>query len=298
MEVVTGHNVTKEYRGSKALNNLHFGIKENKITGLIGRNGAGKTTLLKMMAGFIQPTKGELNIFGERPFNNLQASANTILVDDMMSFPTALNLEEILKVAGRFYPNWDEELARKLFQYFSFRNNHRHDELSKGKKSTFNMIVGLASKCPLTMFDEPTTGMDAAVRKDFYRALLKDYLASPRTIIISSHHLEEIEDLLEEILLIHNGEKLLHLPIEALKEYAIGVRGNTTIMKEWAESQEILYTKELSPGSSYMVIENLYKEKIKQDANTYGFQISPVSPSDLCVYLTNPTKGGIDDVFK
>ncbi|CAG9621870.1 ATP-binding cassette domain-containing protein [Sutcliffiella rhizosphaerae] len=298
MEVVKGYKLSKDYRHSKALKNLHFTINENKISGLIGRNGAGKTTLLKIMAGFIKPSDGEVLIFGERPFNSLKASANTILVDDMMSFPTSLNLGEILEVAGRFYPNWDAEMAKKLFQYFHFFENQRHDELSKGKRSTFNMIVGLSSRCPLTMFDEPTTGMDAAVRKDFYRALLKEYLAHPRTIIISSHHLEEMEDILEEILLIHNGEKQLHLPIENFKEYAIGVIGPSEIVKEWSHDKTVLFLKELSPGSTYIVIESLYKAKIHQEASHLGLKLSPVSPSDLCVYLTSQTKGGIDDVFK
>src|SRR5699024_11425877 len=91
-----------------------------------------------------------------------------------------------------------------LIKYNSHNVRHFYSNYTKGKKSTFNAIVGLASHCALTMFDEPTVGMDAAVRQDFYRALLKDYLAHPRTIIISSHYFNEIEDLLEDVLYIKN----------------------------------------------------------------------------------------------
>lgn len=298
MKVVDCEGLVKEYGRSRALSDLSFQISENKITGLIGRNGAGKTTLLKIMAGFQKQTSGDMRVFGEKPYNSLLASVNSILVDDQMAFPVSLNLGEVLDASATFYPKWDAELARRLFEYFSFRTEYRHSELSKGMKSTFNMIVGLASRCTLTMFDEPTTGMDASVRKDFYRALLKDYIANPRTIIVSSHHLEEIEDLLEDILLLKNGKKLLHIPVSDVKEYAIGVQGKTSVLTDWLEDKEVLYRKTIGTEITYVVIENKYTEKIKQDARKLGFEVSPVSSNDVCIYLTSKGRGGIDAVFE
>ncbi|WP_404351712.1 ABC transporter ATP-binding protein [Sutcliffiella horikoshii] len=298
MKVVNCEGLVKKYGRSKALNDLSFQISENKITGLIGRNGAGKTTLLKIMAGFQRQTSGEMKVFNEEPYNSLLVSANSILVDDQMAFPVSLSLGEILHASASFYSNWDAELARKLFDYFSFRDEYRHSELSKGMKSTFNMIVGLASRCVLTMFDEPTTGMDASVRKDFYRALLKDYIAYPRTILISSHHLEEIEDLLEDIILLKNGEKLLHLPVSDIKDYAIGIQGKKSVLNEWLEDKEVLYRRSIGTEGTYVVIENHFKAKIIQDARIHGFELSSVSSSDVCIYLTSKGRGGIDAVFE
>lgn len=206
-------DLIKVYGRRKALNGMSFSIGENKITGLIGRNGAGKTTLLKIIAGYLKESSGEIKVFDEHPFNNLLVSANHIFIHDQISLPASLNLKEILETAKRFYANWDKELANRLFNYFSFIPTQNYSSLSKGKKSTFNMILGVSSRCSLTIFDEPTTGMDAAVRKDFYRVLLRDYIDYPRTIIVSSHHLEEIEDLLEDILLINEGKELLHMPV-------------------------------------------------------------------------------------
>ncbi len=298
MKVVECQGLMKEYGRSTALHDLSFQISENKITGLIGRNGAGKTTLLSIMAGFQKQTSGEMKVFNEQPYNSLFTSANSILVDDQMAYPIALDLGEVLKAASRFYPNWDEGLAKRLFDYFSFQNNQRHSELSKGMKSTFNMIVGLSSRCALTMFDEPTTGMDASVRKDFYRALLKEYISNPRSIIISSHHLEEMEDLLEDILLLKHGQKLLHISVSHLKEYAIGVTGSTNVLTEWLDDKEVLYKKGVGTSMTYVVIKNIYSEKIKLDAGKFGFELSPVSSNDVCIYLTGESQGGIDDVFK
>lgn len=281
----------------KVLNQISFTIEENKITGLIGRNGVGKTTLLKIIAGFIKETSGEIKVFGQHPFNNLHASANTILVDDQMSFPPALQLRELLEAGATFYPNWDMEFARRLFEYFEFDPKHYHNTLSKGRTSTFNMIMGLSARCPLTILDEPTTGMDEVVRKDFYRALLKDFIAHPRTIILSSHHLNEIEDLLEDVLLIKDGKTELHLPVSDLKEWAIGVRGVAENVQQWTEGRIILDQNSIGKNTLFAAVKNNFSQSELEHARLLNLEITPVRASDLCVYITNDTKGGIDDVF-
>ena len=298
MDVIQCNNLTKTFGRMTALHNLSFTIAENTITGLIGRNGAGKTTLLKIIAGFIHRTSGEIQVFSEDPFNSLKVSSNMIFVDDNMPLPSFLSLGDLLASASSFYKNWDWDLSLGLFAYFDFKENQLYRSLSKGKKSTFNMIIGLASRCPLTIFDEPTTGMDSAVRKDFYRALLKDYIAHPRTIILSTHLLNEIEDILEDVLLIHQGEKRLHMPISDLKEFAVGLRGKTDLVNELARDKEVFYEERVGKDHSYLVVKNRFGEGILEPAKIQGIEVSSVATDDLCVYLTGKSKGGIDDVFR
>lgn len=214
-----------------------------------------------------------------------------------MSLPVSLSLADILEVAGSFYPNWEKGLAERLLSYFSFDPKQRHQSLSKGKKSTFNAILGIASRCPLTLLDEPTDGMDQAVREDIYRALLKDYLARPRTIILSSHHLSEIENLLEEVLLLKNGQKYMHLPIAEMKEMAVGVQGAERAVKEWTKNSEVIYTKSVGVNGLYTVVHHRLTEEERENARRLGLELAPISLNDLCVYLTAETEGGIDDVF-
>ncbi|MBU9710461.1 ATP-binding cassette domain-containing protein [Evansella tamaricis] len=297
MNIITFNHVTKEYKNKKAIDNLSFSIEENKITGIIGRNGAGKTTLLKIIAGFFEQSQGEVKVFDETPFNSITVSANCIFIDDQLSFPSTLNLGEILDATGKFYENWDTKLANGLFDYFNLDRHQSHEHLSKGMKSTFNVIIGLASRCPLTLFDEPTTGMDAAVRKDVYRALLKDYITKPRTILISSHHLQEIEDLLEDILLIKDGKAHLHLPVSDMKEYAIGIKGKASVLEKWLENRDILHKSNLGTDSLYVVVRNNFSTTELEKARVSGLILSQVNSSELSVYLTSKTKGGIDDVF-
>jgi ABC-2 type transport system ATP-binding protein len=296
MNVIECQGLTKSYGQVNALKNISFAIHENKMTGLIGRNGAGKTTLLKIVAGFYRKTSGNLSVFSEDPFNSLKVSSNMIFIDDNLTFPPSLNLSEILTSAGSFYENWDEDLANRLFDYFSFLPKQTHQGLSKGMKSAFNMIIGLSARCPLTIFDEPTTGMDAAVRKDFYRALLKDYLQHPRTIILSSHLLNEIEDILEDILLINNGNDVLHMAVDDLKEFAVGLSGPKPLIDDLANRLEVIHREQLGT-QSYIVVRNDFTDSIKKQIQVSEIELSPIATDDLCVYLTRKTKGGIDDVF-
>lgn len=296
MNIVECKELTKTYgRKKTALSNISFSLAENKITGLVGRNGAGKTTLLKILAGFLQKTSGEVQVFSEDPFNSLKVSANTIFMSDEVTFNPSFTLEEIFQAAAMFYKNWDNDLAIRLLDYFSIQSNSYHANLSKGMKSTFNMIVGLAARAPLTLLDEPTTGMDAAVRKDFYRALLKDYLAYPRTIVLSSHLLNEMEELFEDILLIKNGTVYFHMNIEDLREYAIALTGKSDQMEVLLMQSEVIHEQLMTPDHKYVVIKR--DESITQKAKLLGIDCKSVSVSDLCMYLTGKSKGGIDDVF-
>ncbi|HEY4600851.1 MAG TPA: ABC transporter ATP-binding protein [Cerasibacillus sp.] len=297
MNVITCHQLTKTHGRKKALNGLNLSIEENTMTGLIGRNGAGKTTLLKIMAGFWKKTAGDVRVLDKDPFNNLFVSANIIYVDDQLGFPNTLRLKEILEQGKRFYRQWDMAFAQRLFDYFQFDPRDIHEHLSKGRKSTFNMIFGLASRSPITLFDEPTTGMDLATRKDIYRVLLRDYMAYPRTIIISSHHLNEIENILENVLLVDRGKDMLHRSIDELKTYARQVSGNTALVMQWAQDVNIIHQEHQYDDFAFVVVENNLSTAKWNQAKQLGLTLSGVTPSDLCLYLTEQKQGGIDHVL-
>jgi ABC-2 type transport system ATP-binding protein len=297
LKVIQCDNVTKAYKSLNAVNKLSFSIEENTITGLIGRNGAGKTTLLKLLSGFLKTTAGDIKVLGENPFNNLNVSSNTIFIDENMSFSKQLTLDEILSAANGFYPNFDETMSRKLLEYFSLNQSRKHSELSKGMISTFNMILGIASHCAVTIMDEPTTGMDAAVRKEIYKIMLKDYIGNPRSIIISSHHLEELEDTLEDILLLKSGTKCLYMPIVDLKEYAIGFRGREEAVRSLIKGRKVLYEESFGKDSIYLVVETKNFEEDLKAAKVITVDAKSVSTNDLCIYLTSPKEGGINYVF-
>ncbi|CAM3139181.1 ABC transporter ATP-binding protein [Filibacter tadaridae] len=298
MTAIEFNNVTKSYQSGahSVLNHMNFSIQENVLTGVIGRNGVGKSTLMKLIAGHIKVSSGEVRVFSENPFNSLKVSANTILVDDTMSFSDKLTLQQILKEADRFYANWDARLAKRLFDFFSFHPFAHHQHLSKGKKNTFNAIIGLAAHCPLTIFDEPTTGMDTVVRKDFYRALLKDYIAHPRTILLSSHHLEEIEDLLEDILLVRDGTIPFHGPITDLQDMYVKLVGKEEKVRAHVVERSS-FGSQVNGSFIEVLVKNTFTMDEQARLNEEGITIVPVPANDAYVALTSGSKGGIDDVF-
>ncbi len=290
--IIECRGLKKKYRGAHILEDISFAIRNPSITGVIGRNGAGKTTLLKILSGYMKPTSGDVQVFSEKPNNSLLVSANSILIDDGMTFPDSINLKQIFEIAPSFYKKWDSELANKLLEYFQLDPKQRHSKLSKGKRATFNMIFGLATRCELTMFDEPTNGMDEAVRTDFYRALLKDYIALPRTILISSHHLAEIENLLEDILLIDKGTVYFHESVEDLREYAIFASGPIEVVNSWMKDKQVINSKKVNEHYQSVIVKAESIETAPSEIT-----IKPVSVSSLCRYVTEEVKGEIDDVF-
>lgn len=296
MQVITLENVTKRYRSSIVLDQLNLAIRENVITGVIGRNGVGKTTLMKMIAGFIKESDGKLRVFGEKPFNSISVSANMIFVDDMMGFPDAMTLGDLLGEFDRFYEDWDGELAERLLKYFRLPLTLNHRILSKGKRSIFNAVVGIATRCPLTMFDEPITGMDAGARKDFYRALLKDYLAHPRTILLSSHHMEEMEDLLEDILLIDGKGISFRGPITELQEKFIKLQGKESVLKEYANQYAVIHRTSTGPLTEW-IVDNEHAVAELTVLKQAGIRVAAVSASEAYLAMTGQTRGGVDDVF-
>ena len=293
MTVISCIDVSKNYLHHRANEDVSFSVKENTITGVIGRNGAGKTTLLKMIAGYLRPTSGDITVFQKQPYNSLTVSYNRIFVDDQMVFPASFNLTNIIDMCQDFYPNFDRKFAYNLIDYFELPLKRTQYQLSKGQKSSLHFIVGLAARCPLTIFDEPTTGMDSTVRKDFYRVLLKDYITHPRTILLSSHQIQEIEHLLEDVLILDHGKLLMHESIDDLRAYALKVSGDAHLVKKVTAERDIIYEERIGNNELNVIIKN--DGSFQTDDDRISTEGLPVH--ELLSYVTKKRKGGIDDVF-
>lgn len=296
MTMIKCEQLAKNIRNHKVLHNITCTIQSEKIVGIIGRNGAGKSTLLNIFAGYLKPTRGTCQIFDENPFNNIQTVANTIIIDDRLSFSNYLTLEEILTMGADFYPNWQTELAFRLLDYAGLSKKMKHQQLSKGQLATFNLIYGLASRCALTMLDEPMNGMDEAIRSDFYRVILKEYIAFPRTILIASHHLQEMESILEEILLIDEGVVIAHASVDELKQQLISLSGPSDALAPLLADAKIYAKKDIAGLSSVVVdASNLFIDE--NDLQKNGISTTYLSASEVCKYLTSKEGSDIDAIF-
>lgn len=296
-KVLQTKKLTRSYGTKKAVNDITLTLEENNIIGLIGRNGAGKTTFLKMLAGYTRPTSGELTLWEQPVFDNIDVVSQLVFVDEEIHYSPSFRLEDILQVSAHAYPHWDDAFARKLIRYFGLDTKKHYKKLSRGMKTQFNIIVGLASRAPLTLLDEPTLGLDAAVRKDFYNILLKDYMEHPRTIIISSHLLSEMENLLTELVLIDEGSLILHEPIDVLQEYGVYLEGNKSTILDFTE-QKTVYSTETLGQSAMVAIRNDLSDTERAYLQSANIELRKIPVQDMCIYLTKGREEGGFDAFE
>lgn len=280
--------LTKVYGKKRALDGINLQLEENKIYGLLGRNGAGKTTLMQILAGQIMPTGGSVLINNQKPFENQEITESICLINESENFKKGLKIKDILKIANYFYPNWSRETAEKLLEDFYLNENMKIKTLSKGMESALGITVGLASRSPITIFDEPYIGLDAAARSKFYDLLLAAYEEYPRTFILSTHLIDEITRLLEEVLIVSEGRLLMQKNTDELREESFVVNGSSAAVSEFVKNKNVVYRK--SFGSMEQAV--LYGEN-RMEANEAGLQVEHVPVQDLMVYLTAKPKGGV-----
>lgn len=296
-DTIACNGLIKTYKNKIALNGLTLSIGENKMIGLIGRNGAGKTTFLKTCAGYILPTSGEIKVFGGKPFDNLEVLSNLIFIDEEVQYNSSMKLGEILSLGKICHKNWDDAFAKRLIKYFDLNEKFKYRKLSRGLKTQFNIIMGLSGRCPLTLMDEPTLGLDVAVRKEFYSIILKDYMENPRTFILSSHLMSELENMLEEMILIHNGKIIFQKPIEELQSYGVLLNGSQEILKPFLDKKQVLNVETFGNSMIAGIVNDLTGEETAY-LEQNNVDISRAKIEDVYIWLTKKEKGGGFDEFE
>ena len=287
--VIRTTNLHKNYGKKEALAGLSINIAQHSITGLIGSNGSGKTTLMKIIAGILDKTSGEVEVFGGYPMDNLPILNRLVYTYHNMGYDPSLNLKTILFAYKTMFENFDPAFADKLMKYFELNGKMKYKSLSQGMGSVFNFLCAMSCRAELTMLDEPVLGMDVAFRKSAYEILLRDFAEHPRTFIISSHLLSEIEGVLSDILLIEQGKKVLHSPIDDVRQSAYRVDGSHEAVENFISDKKIIAHRK-NELSGFAVIYEPHTEDIVQSAAAQGLTVSTVRAEDLCVYLTGRNK--------
>lgn len=194
--------LTKRFGSFAAIDDVSLTIEPGRIHGLLGRNGAGKTTLMQLITGQDFATHGDIHVFGEKPTENARVLQNVCFIKESQRYPEDFQPKHVLRSAPWFFENWDAEYAEQLVDEFRLPLNRRIKKLSRGQLSAVGVIVGLASRAPLTFFDEPYLGLDAVARQLFYDRLLEDFAEHPRTVVLSTHLIDEVANLLEHVIVI------------------------------------------------------------------------------------------------
>lgn len=278
-------NLSLNYGSHEALHNVSFNCNQKKIYGLLGRNGAGKTSLLSILASFRQQTGGTLTIDGKDVFENANIMQHVILVYNKDYKDESDNVNEVLKGIERYRPYFDMDYAQTLIRKFNLPLDKKVKSFSTGMQSALNVTIGLASRVPITIFDEAYLGMDAPTREIFYQELLEDQANHPRMMIISTHLVSEMDYLFEEILILHQGRMVLQDDYESLLTKGASITGEISAVDDFIQGMKILSTQQLGPIKSAMVFEEL-SENDKRTAQVKGLEVASISLQDLFIHLT------------
>lgn len=288
---VRTEDLSVRFAGVPALDRLDLRLAPGKIHGLLGRNGSGKSTLAATLAGFRRPDEGRVVIEGgdlgtaQEPYENAVVTSRVCLIRESGDRPDAVPVKHAVGLSAALRPYWDADLAGELLDRFEVPLNKKIQKLSRGKKSALGVVLGLASRAPLTIFDESYLGMDVPSRNLFYDMLLADYAEVPRTIVLSTHLVSEVSAMLEEVVILDQGRLVTQSPVDALRGRGASIVGPTAAVDEFTAGFTVLAEERLGGTKSTTVLGDLDPALLAQ-ATAAGLEIGPVGLQDLFVHLT------------
>lgn len=285
------NNVSKRYKNTAALDNVSLKFESGKIYGLLGRNGAGKSTLISIISNRIFADEGTVTIDGLSSKENMKVREKIFCMSETDLYNKEIKVKNLYKWTDRFYDSFNIDKAFNLAKMFGLDTNKSFKALSKGYQSIFKATIALSLDVPHIIYDEPVLGLDANNRDLFYDLLLKDYQESERTIIIATHLIEEVANIIEEAVLIENGKILLQENVGSLLERAFSVSGSAKEVDEYCKGKNVLDYDELAG----LKIAYILDEKAPQGGLPQSDKLTfaPINLQKLFVKLTG--KGDIHE---
>ena len=285
MAIVKVKNVSKNYGEKKVLDDISIEFEENKIYGLLGRNGAGKTTLLNLITDRISLDVGKITIDDEDVYENDMALEKVYYMTEKNLYPDDYKIKDVFKWTKVFYQNFDNEYALQLSRKFDIDINKKIKNLSTGYNTVCKIITTLASGAEILIFDEPVLGLDANHREIFYKELMKNYIEHPKTIILSTHIIEEVSNLLEKVIIIKNNKIITSDNCDELLEKSYTVSGLSQNVDKFIKSKKAVNSEEIAAFKEVTILGKLNSED-KILADQLELKFSKVQLQKLFIYLT------------
>lgn len=281
MSKVSICGVTKKFGDVTALDNLSVTFEENKIYGLLGRNGAGKSTLLKIISNKIFPTSGKVLVDNENAEENQDALSKIYFMSEQKPFTEDIKIKDAFRWSGEFYQGFDMAYAEQLADMFKLNTKKKIKGLSTGYTSIYKVIIAFACNAEITLLDEPVLGLDANHRELFYKELLKAYSEKPRTFVISTHLIEEVSDIVEQVVIIKDGKLLIDDSVESVRKMGYGISGKIEDVDSFSKGKNIISEDVLGGLKTAVILEK------KPNEIPSNITISPLDLQQLFIKLTN-----------
>lgn len=237
--------VHKSYGHQTVLTNINLSLAPNRIYGLLGANGVGKTTLISLICNHTFRSSGQVLVDGEDPAENAAVLSRMCFIREDQRYNDAYALTHLLPVLPAFYPNWSAEFANHLIERFRLPRRTQTRKLSRGQRSALAIVIALSSRAPYTFLDEPYLGLDATARTVFYEELAQDVGRHPRTIVMSTHLIDEAAALFEEVVILRDHGVALHAPVDEVTGDAFSIHGLADEIESFIGSRELLDDRRL-----------------------------------------------------
>jgi ABC-2 type transport system ATP-binding protein len=217
--VIRVSELTRRFGARTALDSVSLSVPRGAVYGLVGANGAGKTTLIKHVLGLLRAQSGSVHVFGMDPVADpVGVLSRTGYLSEENDLPDWMSVDELVRYTRALYPGWDNAYAEELRRAFALDPASRIKTLSKGQKARAGLLVALAHRPELLVLDEPSSGLDPIVRRDILGAVVRTLADEGRTVLFSSHLLEEVEQVADHVTMIHQGTIALSAPLREIRE--------------------------------------------------------------------------------
>jgi ABC-2 type transport system ATP-binding protein len=278
--VVKARGIKKKYSDNNALNGLDLDLHQGQILGLIGPNGAGKSTFLHAVLGLLK-SEGSLEVMGLEPFKNRHQHPKKVCsITDVAVLPKWMTVEQMLEYVEGVHPEFDPKKARSILSKTNIKNTSKIRTLSRGMIVQLHLAIIMAIDAELLVLDEPTLGLDLVYRKEFYSRLIEDYFDGNKTILISTHQVEEIEGVLTDVVFLDKGQAVMNESIDSLNQRFLELRPNADNNEKAKSLNPINIRTEL--GRAVFLYENIDIEKL----SSLG-EVRPPFIADLFVAIMN-----------
>jgi ABC-2 type transport system ATP-binding protein len=274
--------LTRRYRDRVTLDHVSVDFEAGSINGLLGRNGAGKTTLMRIIAGQEFASAGSVRVLGASPVADDRILHRMVFVREDQAYPD-ITVDGVLRAASWFHPNWDGDLADSLVDDFELPRDRRVKKLSRGMRSALGIVTGLAARAEVTIFDEPYTGLDSVARQVFYDRLLAAYADRPRTILLSTHEIDEAAGLLERIVVMDRGRIALDAPADDLRGAATRVSGPVLAVEEFTVGRPVWDRRRVGSQAS-VVVGGPLGDHDREHTMTSRLTLEPLSLQELVIH--------------
>ena len=265
--VIKARNIEKNYADGSALAGFDLDVYQGQIMGLVGPNGAGKSTFLQAILGLVD-IKGELEVLGLSPKKDRHELLTRVCsITDVAVMPRWMTVGQVLKYVDGVHPNFDLTKARKILSKTNIKRSSRIRALSRGMVVQLHLSIVMAIDAELLVLDEPTLGLDLSYRKEFYSQLIEDYFDGNKTIIISTHQIEEIEGVLSDIVFLDQGKEVLSGSIEDLNQRFLELRPKADNLEKAKALNPLFIKTEL--GRPVYLYDGADIEKLKDFGEVY-----------------------------